>query len=105
MNRDELLALPTVVDLMTAGRAWGVSRSQAYELARRGDFPCPVQRIGSRYRVVTEHLLASLGLTGERPTQSPCMRTDDLARSSAATAELLEEARHDQSDTHQPRSA
>ena len=62
MTRDELLALPVVVDLATAARAWSIGRNAAYEMAGRGEFPCPVQRIGNRYRVVREHLLASLGV-------------------------------------------
>ena len=63
MTRDELFALPAVTDLVTAGRAWGLGRTKAYQLAEAGEFPCPVQRLGRCYHVVTEHLLASLGIS------------------------------------------
>jgi hypothetical protein len=53
LTRDELDQLPPVVDLATAGRALGIGRTKAYELARSGEFPCRVLRIGSSYRVPT----------------------------------------------------
>lgn len=47
----ELLALPAVTDLVTAGKALGIGRSVSYELARAGRFPCrssgPGRAIGS----------------------------------------------------------
>ena len=63
MRRGELLALPVSVDLLTAGRALGVGRTTAYELARRGEFPTPVLRLGTRYRVNRADLLRALGVT------------------------------------------
>jgi len=58
----EALALPTVVDLLTAARALGLGRTTAYALARDGAFPCRVVRVGAVYRVPTAELLAVLGL-------------------------------------------
>ena len=58
----ELLALPLMVDVSTAARALGLSRSTAYELARRGEFPCRVLHVGSSYRVPTAELLRVLGI-------------------------------------------
>jgi Helix-turn-helix domain len=55
------------VDLMTAARALGLGRTKAYELARRGEFPCRVIRIGDTYRVPTPGLLELLGLAPEDP--------------------------------------
>jgi hypothetical protein len=49
-------------DVPTAGQILGISRSHAYELARRGEFPVPVLRIGSRLRVATAHLLEFVGV-------------------------------------------
>jgi hypothetical protein len=69
----ELLALPVVVDLPTAARALGLGRSTAYELARRGAFPCPVLRVGSSYRVPTAGLLRVLGI--EPPTPEEALGT------------------------------
>lgn len=47
----ELLALPATVDLVTAARAFGIGRTKAHELARSGQFPCPVLRVGHTYRI------------------------------------------------------
>ncbi len=62
MNRAELLALPATVDLVTAAKGLGIGRTTAYQLARAGEFPVPVLRLGARYRVVTSGLLAALGI-------------------------------------------
>lgn len=62
LTRAELLALPAVVDVTTAARALGLGRSTAYDLARRGEFPCRVLRIGSSYRIPTAELLRVLGI-------------------------------------------
>jgi predicted DNA-binding transcriptional regulator AlpA len=44
-------------------RPWlRLGRSQAYDLAARGEFPCPVVMVGKRYRVPTSGLRAVLGL-------------------------------------------
>ncbi|SFD12273.1 hypothetical protein [Streptomyces aidingensis] len=62
MGREELLALPATVDLETGNRALGLGRSKGYELAKRGQYPCKVLRLGNTYRVITADLLALLGL-------------------------------------------
>ncbi|WP_198533739.1 hypothetical protein [Streptomyces odonnellii] len=62
MSREELLELPAAVDLETGNRALGLGRSKGYELAKRGQYPCRVLRLGNAYRVVTADLLALLGL-------------------------------------------
>ncbi|WP_261718820.1 hypothetical protein [Streptomyces sp. FZ201] len=62
MSREELLELPAAVDLETGNRALGLGRSKGYELAKRGQYPCKVLRLGNAYRVVTADLLALLGL-------------------------------------------
>ncbi|MFC9852927.1 hypothetical protein ACFVIN_30395 [Streptomyces prasinus] len=61
MSRDELLALPVAVDLDTGNRALGLGRSKGYELAKRGEYPCKVLRLGNAYRAVTADLLELLG--------------------------------------------
>ncbi len=71
MNRDELLALPTTVDVPTAARALNIGRTLAYQLARDGEFPVPVLRLGSRYRVVTSGLLVALGVPPAAGTGAP----------------------------------
>lgn len=64
----EVMALPAVVDIVVAGRAFGLGRTTAYMLARRGEFPCRVVRVGSAYRVPTADLRRELGLESV-PTQ------------------------------------
>jgi excisionase family DNA binding protein len=63
MTLAELLALPLMIDVGTAARALGLSRSTGYELARRGEFPCRVLRVGCSYRVPTAELLRVLGIS------------------------------------------
>lgn len=60
---DQLYNLPTVVDLMTAARALGIGRSKAYQLARDGQFPVRIIRVGTHYHVPTAELLRVLGAT------------------------------------------
>ncbi|MCW2903372.1 MAG: hypothetical protein JWO67_5637 [Streptosporangiaceae bacterium] len=63
MNRAELLALPPTVDIPVAAKALGIGRTLAYQLVRAHQFPVPVLRLGTRYRVVTSALLAALEVT------------------------------------------
>ncbi|WP_326593867.1 DNA-binding protein [Streptomyces brevispora] len=65
MTRDELLSLPASVDIVTAGRAFGVGRTTAYSLARSGEFPCQVIRAGRAYRAITADLLRVLHIAPE----------------------------------------
>lgn len=65
LTRSELLALPASIDIVTAGRAFGVGRTTAYALARSGDFPCQVIRAGRAYRAVTADLLRVLHIAPE----------------------------------------
>jgi excisionase family DNA binding protein len=60
---DQLYALPTVVDLMTAARALGIGRTKAYRLAHDGQFPVRIIRVGTHYHIPTADLLKILGLT------------------------------------------
>jgi hypothetical protein len=65
MTEDELLALPAVVPIRTAGRALGIGEGKSYELAASGAFPVRVLRFGRTYRVPTAELLELLGVTRE----------------------------------------
>jgi predicted DNA-binding transcriptional regulator AlpA len=56
------------VDVPTAGVVFGLSRSHAYELIKRGEFPAKAVRIGSRYRVLTESIIHAV--SDEPPPES-----------------------------------
>ena len=51
---------PAAVGVPEAAAAFGLSRSHAYELIARGEFPARVLRVGSRYRVVTASIVTAL---------------------------------------------
>jgi hypothetical protein len=68
LSAAELRDLPTAVDIVTAGRAFGIGRTKAHELARAGQFPVPVLRLGNSYRVTRAALLRALG---ESTTDEP----------------------------------
>ena len=78
MTPAELLGLPVSVDLTTAGRAFGLGRTRAFELARQGQFPCHVIRIGAngdgtggKYRVPRSAILEALGVADEPAAAHP----------------------------------
>lgn len=62
LSREEIMALPATVDVVTACRALGLGRTLGYQLVRRGEFPCRVLRVGRRYLIPTADLRAVLGL-------------------------------------------
>lgn len=63
----ELASLPAATDLLTAARALGLGRTRAYQMARAGQFPCPVIKTGRTWLVPTAGLLALLGLPAPAP--------------------------------------
>ncbi|MGW4318884.1 helix-turn-helix transcriptional regulator [Streptomyces sp. NPDC004684] len=62
----EAFDLPLSIDLRTAARAFGICPATAYKLISLGTFPCPVLRVGGRYRIPTAYVLRTLGIE-ERP--------------------------------------
>ena len=59
---DAVRGLGATVDVETAGAILGIGRSKSYELAKAGEFPVRVLRIGRRYLVPTPGILALLGI-------------------------------------------
>jgi excisionase family DNA binding protein len=53
--------LGMTTDVATAGAILGIGRSKAYELAKNGEFPVAILRVGRRYLVPTSALLILLG--------------------------------------------
>ncbi|GGU42975.1 helix-turn-helix domain-containing protein [Lentzea flava] len=74
----EVMGLPAVVDIVVAGRAFGLGRTTAYMLARRGEFPCRVVRVGSAYRVPTADLRRELGLESVPTPPAPGARSQPI---------------------------
>lgn len=64
----QVRALGVRTDLVTAASVLGISRTTANELARRGDFPVQMLRLGRRYVVPVAPLLLILGVADEVPT-------------------------------------
>lgn len=60
---DTVRNLGATIDVETAGAILGIGRSKSYELAKDGEFPVRVLRIGRRYLVPTTGILALLGIT------------------------------------------
>ncbi|WNV92051.1 AlpA family phage regulatory protein [Umezawaea sp. Da 62-37] len=51
---------PAAVDVPTAATAFGMSRSKAYDLVARAEFPAKVAKYGGRFMVITESLIRAL---------------------------------------------
>ena len=62
MNRDQLAALPPVLDVPTAARVLSIGRSLAYDLVRRGEWPTQVLHVGKLIKIPTEPLVRLLGV-------------------------------------------
>lgn len=68
---DELRSWPVFVPLVSdAASVFGVSDWHAYDLARRGDFPVEVIRLGKRLMCRTSDLLRAAGLDPDGPVSS-----------------------------------
>ena len=66
---DRIQALGVTTDLATAASIFQLSRSVAYDLARRNQFPIAVLRFGTRYKVPVAAILHALQLR-PRPADS-----------------------------------
>jgi predicted DNA-binding transcriptional regulator AlpA len=70
LTAEDVARLPAAVDVPTAARALGIGRTTGYALARAGDFPCRVIRVGRSLRVPTADLRRALGLDAGPPEDS-----------------------------------
>ena len=50
LTRRYVMALPPTVSLQTANRILSLGRSTGYGLAKRGEYPCRVLKLGNAYR-------------------------------------------------------
>jgi len=58
----ELTKAGPTVPLPLANKALGISRAHGYSLAKQGEYPVRLLRLGCMYRVVTSDLMALLGI-------------------------------------------
>jgi hypothetical protein len=64
----QVLALPLMVDLITAGSVVGLSRTATYDALNNvadTELPFPVRRVGGRWKVARNALLLALGADAE----------------------------------------
>lgn len=59
---EEVRSWAVTVSIPQAGRCFGLGREAAYALARAGEFPVEVLRLGVRLVVTRSALLAALGV-------------------------------------------
>ncbi|KAB1943434.1 helix-turn-helix domain-containing protein [Micromonospora sp. ALFpr18c] len=59
---DAVRALGVTTDVETAGAILGIGRSKAYALAKQGQFPVRILRVGRSYVVPVPAILQLLGL-------------------------------------------
>jgi len=71
LTQEELLALPVTVDVVTAGRAFGISPDGSNDLLRRGEFPVRTVKVGRLRRVPRAELFRVLGVTDPTLTDRP----------------------------------
>ncbi|MFG2640806.1 hypothetical protein ACGFYP_07490 [Streptomyces sp. NPDC048370] len=62
MSAEDARRLPVSFGLDTANRALSLGRAKGYDLAKRGEYPIRVLRIGNAYRVTRADLLSLLGI-------------------------------------------
>lgn len=68
MSVREVLALPVAISLDDANRALGLGRSNGYAMARSGDYPLPLLRLGRKYRCKRSDLLRLLDISDPETT-------------------------------------
>lgn len=77
MSPEEVRRLPVTVDIVTAGRCWGLGRNMSYRLARADRFPVPVLTLGARLIVTRASVLAALGIEDRAAEQDTVLRGAD----------------------------
>jgi Helix-turn-helix domain len=70
----QVRALGVRTDLRTAADVLGIGERTAYEQARRGTFPVPVLRLGTKWVVPCAYLLELLGISDDTAGRTHAMR-------------------------------
>lgn len=63
MSVEDVRKLPVSFSLDTANRALCLGRTSGYDMAKRGEYPVPLLRLGAQYRVRRADLLTLLGIS------------------------------------------
>ncbi|MGC4851861.1 helix-turn-helix domain-containing protein [Micromonospora sp. DT4] len=79
-SEQAIRALGSFTTLQTAARIFGISKATAYRLATTGEFPVPVIKVGTGWRVPVTGILAAAGVN--------------------ATASGLDQSRESSADQH-----
>ncbi|MBB4738319.1 excisionase family DNA binding protein [Actinoplanes octamycinicus] len=70
-TEERIRALGAVTTVATAASIFAISRSTAYELVQLNEFPVPVLRFGSRYRVPVAAIIAALHMAPAADSEEP----------------------------------
>lgn len=89
----EVRAWPVTVSVPEAGRCWRIGRDASYDLARLGEFPVPVLRLGTALRVTRASIMAALGIPDEPVTPSSPLAMGALALVQATASDIRSDAR------------
>jgi predicted DNA-binding transcriptional regulator AlpA len=65
MSVSEVRALPVMIPVVEAGRAFGLTRDGVYHLLKHGEFPCRTVQVGRAKKVPRAELLRVLGMAEE----------------------------------------
>lgn len=96
-TEQRIRALGPVTDIATAASIFDLSRTVAYDLAKRGEFPVAVLKFGRGYRVPVAAILHALHLpAGDSDTAGPVP---------AATCSIPEGTRRSPHENPQPPAA
>jgi hypothetical protein len=82
---DAVHGLRATVDVETAGAILGIGRSKSYELAKAGQFPVRILRIGRRYPAPVPAILDLLGIDRRPPAGSGQANRPDVCLPSNQT--------------------
>lgn len=69
-SRDPLAGAGHTVDIPLVARCFGIHRTTAYDLAKRGELGVPVLRLGRALRVPTAELRRVLALLDEQRAEA-----------------------------------
>ncbi|WP_224348724.1 hypothetical protein [Streptomyces olivaceus] len=94
LTREALMALPPTVALETANKVLSIGRSTGYGLAKRGEYPCKVLKLGNAYRVVTADLQRLVGVEDTPREPALAAPPSDQGTGARGTAVGPGEGRH-----------